>query len=126
MDTPTLTEHALAILRLQERQRPRLLLRRDPYGRFTSALVYVPRERFNTELRVRIGNELMAALDGQSIEFTPMLTDSAQARIHYLVRAKEQAPQNVAVAALEARITRLAQRWEDHCTAALLHAHGVG
>ena len=126
VDTPTLTEHALAILRLQERKRPRLLLRRDPYGRFTSALVYVPRERFNTELRVRIGNELMAALDGQSIEFTPMLTDSAQARIHYLVRAKEQAPQNVAVAALEARITRLAQRWEDHCTAALLHAHGEG
>ena len=126
IDTATLSDHAIGILRLQERQRTRLFLRRDPFGRFTSALVFVPRERFNTELRVKIGNELMAALHGQSIEFTPMLTDSPQARIHYLVRAKDHAPQNVSLAALEARIARLTQRWEDDCTTALLRAHGEG
>jgi glutamate dehydrogenase len=126
IDTPTLTEHAIGILRLQERQRTRLFLRHDPFGRFTSALVFVQRERFNTELRIKIGNELMAALDGQSIEFTPMLTDSPQARIHYMVRAKENAPQNVNFQALEARITRLTQRWEDDCATELLRAHGEG
>ncbi len=126
IDTPTLTEHAIGILRLQERQRTRLFLRRDPFGRFTSALVFVPRERFNTELRIKIGKELMAALDGLSIEFTPMLTDSPQARIHYLVRAKDNAPYVANFAALEARITRLTQRWEDDCAAELLRAHGEG
>ena len=126
IDTATLTEHAIGILRLQERQRTRLFVRRDPFGRFTSALVFVPRERFNTELRIKIGQELMAALDGQSIEFTPMLTDSPQARIHYLVRAKENAPQNVNLPALEARITRLTQRWEDDCANEMLRAHGEG
>jgi glutamate dehydrogenase len=126
IDTATLTEHAIGILRLQERQRTRLFLRRDPFGRFTSALVFVPRERFQTELRIKIGNELMAALDGQSIEFTPMLTDSPLARIHYLVRAKQNAPQNVSLSALEARITRLTQRWEDECTTELVRAHGEG
>jgi len=126
VDTATLTEHAIGILRLQERQRTRLFLRRDLFGRFTSAMVFVPRERFNTELRVRIGNELMAALDGQSIEFTPMLTDSPQARIHYLVRAKANAPQNVSLPALEGRIARLTERWEDACTTELLRAHGEG
>jgi glutamate dehydrogenase len=126
VDTATLTEHAIGILRLQERQRTRLFLRRDPFGRFTSALVFVPRERFNTELRIKIGNELMAALNGQSIEFTPMLTDSPLARIHYIVRATENAPLNVNIAALEARIARLTQRWEDDCTAELLRAHGEG
>ena len=126
VDTATLTDHAIGILRLQERQRTRLFLRRDLFGRFTSAMVFVPRERFNTELRVRIGNELMAALDGQSIEFTPMLTDSPQARIHYLVRAKANAPQNVSLSALEARIARLTERWEDACTTELLRAHGEG
>jgi glutamate dehydrogenase len=126
IDTATLTEHAIGILRLQERQRTRLFLRRDPFGRFTSALVFVPRERFNTELRIKIGQELMAALDGQSIEFTPMLTDSPLARIHYIVRATESAPQNVNIAAVESRITRLTQRWEDDCTTELLRAHGEG
>jgi glutamate dehydrogenase len=126
IDTATLTEHAIGILRLQERQRTRLFLRRDPFGRFTSAMVFVPRDRFNTELRTKIGNELMAALDGQSIEFTPMLTDSPQARIHYLVRAKDNAPHVANFAALEGRITRLTQRWEDDATTELLRAHGEG
>ena len=130
IDTATLTEHAIGILRLQERQRTRLFLRRDPFGRFTSALVFVPRDRYNTELRVKISAELMKVLDGQSIEFTPMLTDSPLARIHYLVRAKNNtpfnAPHNVNLTALEARITKLAQRWEDDCTTELLRAHGEG
>ncbi len=126
IDAATLAEHAIGILRLQERQRTRVFLRRDPFGRFTSVQVFVPRERFNTELRIRIGNELMAALDGQSIEFTPTLTDSPQARIHYLVRAKAAAPQSVNLAALEARVAKLAQRWEDDCSAELLRAHGEG
>jgi len=52
IDTPTLADHAIGILRLQERQRTRLFLRRDPFGRFTSAQVFVPRDRYNTELRV--------------------------------------------------------------------------
>ncbi len=124
--TAELSDHAIGILRLQERQRTRLFLRRDPFGRFTSAQVFVPRDRYNTELRVKVGNELMTALDGQSLEFTPMLTDSPMARIHYLVRAASHAPTAVNREALEARITRLAQRWEDDFNAALLRAHGEG
>ncbi|MEI8326038.1 MAG: NAD-glutamate dehydrogenase, partial [Betaproteobacteria bacterium] len=124
IDTATLTENAIGILRLQERQRTRVFLRRDPFGRFTSALVFVPRDRFNTELRVKIGEELSRALDGQSLEATPMLTDSPMARIHYLVRAKAMAPQTVDLPALEARVARLAQRWEDECKQVLVHQHG--
>jgi glutamate dehydrogenase len=126
IDADTLAEHAIGILRLQERQRTRLFLRRDPFGRFTSAQVFVPRDRYNTELRVKVGAELMAALDGESLEFTPMLTDSPLARIHYLVRARERAPDTVNMAALEARIEKHAQRWEDDCTTELLRAHGEG
>ncbi len=126
IDVDTLAEHAIGILRLQERQRTRLFLRRDPFGRFTSAQVFVPRDRYNTELRVKVGQELMAVLDGESLEFTPMLTDSPLARIHYLVRARGRASTAVNLAALEARIEKLAQRWEDDCTAELLRAHGEG
>jgi glutamate dehydrogenase len=124
VDTPTLIDHAVGILRLQERQRARVFLRRDPFGRFTSVQVFVPRDRYNTELRIKIGDELCRALDGQSIEFTPMLTDSPMARIHYLVRARQHAPKNIDVSALEARVAQLAQRWEDDCKRTLLQIHG--
>jgi glutamate dehydrogenase len=124
VDTDTLTEHAIGILRLQERQRTRVFMRRDPFGRFTSVLVFVPRDRYNTELRTRIGQELSRTLDGQSIEFTPMLTDNPLARIHYMVRASQQAPRHPDVAALEVRIASMARRWEDDCKQALLQIHG--
>lgn len=126
IDAATLTDHALGILRLQERQRTRLFVRRDPFGRFTSAQVFVPRDRYNTELRVKVSRELMMALNGQSVEFTPMLTDSPLARIHYQIRARDRAPQQIPLAALETRIARLSQRWEDECTSELLRTHGEG
>jgi len=124
IDTPTLIAHAVGILRLQEHQRTRVFLRRDPFGRFTSVLVFVPRDRYNTELRSRIGDELMRALDGQSVEYTPMLTDQPLARIHYMVRALQQVPRQPDVTALEARIASLARRWEDDCEQALLQSYG--
>ena len=126
IDTETLCAHAIGILRLQERQRTRVFARRDPFGRFTSVQVFVQRDRYNTELRVKVGSELMAELNGQSVEFTPTLTDSPLARIHYLVRARGAAPPLTQLDALEARIGRLAQRWEDECTSQMLRAHGEG
>jgi len=125
MDTATLVDHAIGILRLQERQRTRLFIRHDPFGRFTSALVFVPRDRYNTELRVRIGQELRQTLRGESVEFTPMLTDNPLARIHYVIRnSQADTYQTPDLGGLEARIRRLAQRWEDDCRNALLQIHG--
>ena len=65
----------------------------------------------------------MAVLDGESLEFTPMLTDSPLARIHYLVRARQRAATTVNLTALEARIEKLTQRWADDCTPAALLKH---
>ena len=112
VDTASLTAHAIGILRLQESQRSRVFLRRDPFGRFISVQVFVPRDRYNTELRIKVGEELARALDGWPMEFTPTLTDNPLARIHYLIRAKDVAPRSVEVAALEARVAQIAQRWE--------------
>ena len=60
------------------------------------------------------------------MEFTPTLTDSPLARIHYLIRAKDVAPRSVEVAALEARVAQIAQRWEDDCKQSLMQIHGEG
>ncbi|MDF6543547.1 NAD-glutamate dehydrogenase, partial [Escherichia coli] len=64
IDAEALHDIALGILRLQERQRTRLFVRRDPFDRFVSCLVFVPREKFNTDLRVRIQGLLQAAYRG--------------------------------------------------------------
>ena len=53
IDDDALYETALGILHLQERQRVCLFMHRERFGRFYSCIVYVPRDRFNTQTRCR-------------------------------------------------------------------------
>ena len=55
---------ALAVLHLQERRQTRLFLRQDPTGRFWSALVYLPRDRYTTEVRLAMQQILLERLGG--------------------------------------------------------------
>ncbi len=61
---------ATGILGLQERVRSKLFLRRDRYGRFFSGLVYIPRDRFNTDVRLRIEAMLKRVLHGEHVDTT--------------------------------------------------------
>ena len=77
---------ALAVLHLQERRQTRLFLRQDPTGRFWSALVYLPRDRYTTEVRLAMQQMLLERLGGTSIEYTARSTESVLARLHFVVR----------------------------------------
>lgn len=124
VDSDTLYDIALGILRLEERQRTRLFVRRDRFGRFVSCLVFVPREKFNTDLRVRIQKLLLEAYHGTSAEFTPQLSESMLARIHITIRTQPGNVPEVDVGELEERIVQTARRWQDEMADALLERHG--
>ncbi len=120
-----LYRHAMAILQLGERQRLRLLVRHDAYARFVSCLIFVPRERYNTELRVRFQTILTEAFNGVSSEFDVDLSASALGRILMRIRTR---PGEMAgtpdLKALEQRLVEAMRRWEDDLYAALLERHG--
>ncbi len=115
---------ALGVLRLQEHQRTRLFVRRDRFDRFVSCLVFVPRDKYNTDLRQRIANLLIEAFNGASVEFTPLLSESAIARIHFVVHAEPGAMPDVDTRELEARLVQVTRRWQDDLADALLDAFG--
>ena len=48
-------------MHLQERRRTRLFMRTDEYGRFVSCLVYLPRDRYTTAVRLKMEDILRAA-----------------------------------------------------------------
>ncbi|MDR5802248.1 NAD-glutamate dehydrogenase [Caballeronia sp. LZ001] len=123
-DEDVLFDIALGVLRLQEHQRTRLFVRRDRFDRFVSCLVFVPRDKFNTDLRRRISKVLMEAFNGKSIEFTPLLSESPLARIHIVVRADRGAMPEVDTRELEARVVQVARRWQDDLADALIDSHG--
>jgi len=77
--------HAISILKLQERPRIALYTRLDPFGRYISCLVYVPRDRYETRLRLKMQHVLEEALGGQCASFQVTQDDSPLARIIYLI-----------------------------------------
>ncbi|MBG0854834.1 NAD-glutamate dehydrogenase [Streptomyces spinoverrucosus] len=106
-----------SVLYLQERRRLRLYLRQDEYGRYYSALVYLPRDRYTTGVRLRIIDILKEELGGTSVDFTAWNTESILSRLHFVVRVPQgtELPQlsDSDKERIEARLVEAARSWLD-------------
>ena len=80
-----LFDHTVSILRLQERPRIALYTRSDPFGRYISCLVYVPRERYETKLRLKLQNVLEQQLGGKCTIYKVSQDDSPLSRVLYQI-----------------------------------------
>ncbi len=114
ISTTQLTEIALAVLRLRERKQTRLFLRRDMYGRYMSCLIYLPRDRYTTAVRLRAQEILRAALHGVSVDYSAMVGESTLARLHVVVRGERGHPlPDVDTAALERQLVAAVRSWDE-------------
>jgi glutamate dehydrogenase len=117
--TPTDQLRAIvtSVLYLQERRRLRLYLRQDEYGRYYSALVYLPRDRYTTGVRLRLIDILKEELGGTSVDFTAWNTESILSRIHFVVRVPPgtELPHltDADTERIEARLVEAARSWAD-------------
>jgi glutamate dehydrogenase len=114
---------SMGIVALGERQRVRLFVRGDLYKRFVSCLVFVPRDRYNTENRERIASVLRSAFGANDTEWAVHLSDSKLARLHYIVRTRVAAA-DVDVEAIERRIADATRPWTGHLADALREVYG--
>ena len=114
---------SMGIVALGERQRVRLFVRNDPYKRFVSCLVFVPRDRYNTDNRERIASVLSDAFGATEIDWALRLSDSMLARIHYIVRCRA-ADADHDVAEIERRIAEVTRPWTGDLADALREVHG--
>ncbi len=115
---------ARGVVNLYERRTVRLLTRRDPYHRFYSCLVYVPRDRYNTEVRQRIEQIVLEGFAGRSVESQVQISGSSHARVHVVVRTEPPGPRKVDVAAIERRIADAALTWTDRLREVLVAREG--
>ena len=115
---------AMGILGLGERQRVRLFLRRDQLDRFVDCLVCIPRDRFNTENRERVGRILMEEFAGSHLDWTVQLTESLLARVHYIIHCPDKVPAKYDVDEVEARLVQATRAWTDDLRDALIDEFG--
>ncbi|MGH8243331.1 MAG: NAD-glutamate dehydrogenase, partial [Steroidobacteraceae bacterium] len=121
---PDLVRIVRGIVNLYERAQVRLFVRRDPFRRFFSCLVFVPRDRYNTQARKRIEKLALEGFGGISIESQVTLSESVLARLHMLVRTPPDGGDAFDAVELERRITETVRTWQDHLKDALLDAFG--
>ena len=70
-------------------RRALLFLRADRLEYFVSCLVYLPRDRYTTAVRLQIEDILVREFGGTSLEFTARVTESPWALLHFMVRLRE-------------------------------------
>ncbi len=119
-----LQEISLGVLHLQERQRTALFLRLDPFERSVSCMVYVPRDRFDTRLRLKLQDILAKSFDGEIATFSTQLTDAALARLHVIVSTREGRIPDYDRDAVEAALVEASRSWSDYLERALIKERG--
>ncbi|MGH3378763.1 MAG: NAD-glutamate dehydrogenase [Actinoallomurus sp.] len=117
---------AMSVLRLRERKQLRLFVRKDDYGRYMSCLVFLPRDRYTTQIRLRIQEILRTAFEGTGTDYSAMVGDSALARLHVVVRGERgrPLPDGVDLADLEARLVNATRSWADDLVESILEQCG--
>ena len=126
IDEDTLYQFALAILQLDERPRVRVLPRRDRFDRFVSILVYIPRERYDSRIRSRIGGYLAATFKGRVRAFYPFFPEGPMVRVHFIIGRYEGETPIVDRAVLDRAVEAIVRNWTDGFEEAIAAAHVAG
>jgi glutamate dehydrogenase len=119
VDDDSLYRFALAILQLDERPRVRVLARRDRFDRFVSVLVFVPRERYDSHIRVKIGDYLASAFIGRVSAFYPFFPEGPLVRVHFIIGRSGGASPEIDSATLEREVGTIVRSWTDGLSDAL-------
>jgi glutamate dehydrogenase len=124
-DVEYLTDVATRIVSSRYQRQTQLFARPDVYGRFTSCLVLLPRDRYNTDVRLRIQEILTASFHGTGVEYTTRVDDSATAMVHYVIRRDANgAPPAEDLEDLQDWLRRAVQTWDSDWQAAMVAEFG--
>ncbi len=124
INVETLHRFALDILQLTERPRIRALARIDEFDRFVSVLVYIPKDRYDTSVRRRVGEFLARIFLGRVSAAYPSYPEGPLSRTHFIIGRDEGETPRVERAILEAGITAIVRTWADGLKDALDAAKG--
>lgn len=97
---------AMAVSDLGARRGILLFLRGDRTGRFVSCLVYLPRDRYTTPVRVQMADILTRELGGVGLEYSARVSEAPWALLHFMVRMSDD-PHSPAVDTGEANRIRI-------------------
>ena len=123
-DDDTLFRNIRAVAAINGRHVVRLIIREDPFGSFVNCMVYVPRDLYSTEVRLRIQRAIGEVLGSNECDSTTFFSESILARAQFVFRIDEDVKPNIDVEALEETIRDITNNWESHLQLALVEHFG--
>ncbi|MDF9906899.1 UNVERIFIED_ORG: glutamate dehydrogenase [Pseudomonas reinekei] len=114
----------MSIVQIQERNKIRVFLRKDPYGRFCYCLAYVPRDIYSTEVRQKIQQVLMDRLKATDCEFWTFFSESVLARVQLILRVDPKNRLDIDPLLLEKEVVQACRSWQDDYAALTVESFG--
>ena len=125
LDAKDLLDMAMAVVDLGSRRRTLLFMRVDQLAHFVSCLVYLPRDRYTTAVRLEMQDILVRELGGVSIDYAARVSESPWAVVHFTVRLPEgprTQPVDVSLGnetRIQDLLTEAARTWADRLLGAV-------
>ncbi|MFI5613345.1 NAD-glutamate dehydrogenase [Amycolatopsis sp. NPDC051903] len=119
-DTDSLYATTTGAITLSDRRRLRLFLRRDPYGRFYSCLVYLPRDRYTTRSRLAMQEVLLQELEGTQLEYSARIGETVLAQVHFIVHTDPAHRIEPDTLRIQERLNTVVRSWDDRMVEAIL------
>jgi glutamate dehydrogenase len=116
---------SMGVLSAEMHPKVRFFMREDPFGRFLSALIYVPKDRFNTTIREQISRLLERTIGGEVTNFYTQISESPLARLHLFIRHPKKAKISLTSRDIEEEIASFVNVWDDALRDALIDKFGV-
>lgn len=123
-DLETLFQTIMGVTRINERRVVRLFMRNDPFGKFVYCVVYVPREIYNTRVRLKIENLISQAIQSEQWDSTTHFSESILARAYMVFRLRDGVTPEYDPKFLETAVVEICRGWDDRFEAALIEAFG--
>ncbi|TDV63362.1 NAD-glutamate dehydrogenase [Pseudomonas sp. LP_7_YM] len=114
----------MSIVQIQERNKIRVFLRKDPYGRFCYCLAYVPRDVYSTEVRQKIQHVLMERLKASDCEFWTFFSESVLARVQLILRVDPKVALDIDPQQLENEVIQACRSWKDDYASLVIDSFG--
>lgn len=123
MSEDEIFETSMGIFALEAKPTIRIFARKDVFERFVSFMVFVPRERFSTELRRQIQKIIENNYKGITSSFSTQIADAPLARLNLIIRTTPNDIPQVHLPEIEREIAKCAYMWSDLLYEALLVSH---
>ncbi len=98
----------------------RFIWRMDPWRRFISVFIYLPKPLYNESFVSRTAEFLQARFNASDIEVNPFVSEHRWIRLHILLVFDNHRPPVINTEETEAVLKRLARTWDDELLSVLM------